>query len=250
MYIPATKGPGGYSAYDITYPYLITGNATFNRTIIQPSFANADWNTIKQVAQSGTASTFYSIGDEKTISIAGTDYLIRIIDFDHYNNNEIVCRLVNCLTTKYKMNNSATNSGSWGSSVMKTTCNTTIYNQLPSDLQAVIAETTIPYLYTYNSSTISISSGNKLFLPSEYEIFGVVSKAIAAEGTRFAWYSQHDTANDRTKKLGDSGNTTYWRLRSPRSDYGDSFCEVILDGSISGAGAYGSWGVSPVFCIR
>lgn len=79
------------------------------------SFAESDWATIKSVCNQGKASTFFKVGDVKSITDSSSNvWTIRIIDIQRgrykYTNdtkvNNIVCEFTNLCSTKYKLNNS------------------------------------------------------------------------------------------------------------------------------------------------
>ena len=54
------------------YPFNITG--TLEQT---------DWSEIALCSQFGQAKNYFSVGDQKTVSINGTNYKVQIIGFDH-----------------------------------------------------------------------------------------------------------------------------------------------------------------------
>ena len=84
-----------------------------------------------------------------------------------------------------------------------------IFNMLPSDLQGVIEEIQIASSVGNKSAEIS-TSANKLFLPSEYEIFGSGTYSTGeSEGTpQYELYSLNNTNTFRIKKQ--NGTAKIW----------------------------------------
>ena len=221
------------------------------QTQVAPSFANASWDTINTIAQSGQASSVFSIGDTKSISINGTNYKIQIYDFDHDDladgsgKAKITFGLANYLSTYYAMNSSNTNSGGWGSCALRTTLQNTILNQLPTELKSLIK--TVKKKTSAGSQSTTINTTNDtLFLFSEVELFGSTTYSVAGEGTQYPIFTNN---NSRIKKQGDSGSACNWWERSPYASASTAFCCVYTDGSASGYGASNTNGVCFGFCI-
>ena len=221
------------------------------QTVSFEGFAKDTWEMIQRCSESGEASQYYSVGDEKTVSIGGTDYTLVILDFGHDDLSDgsgkagITIGLKNCLATTRQMNSSDTNSGGWTSCAMRSYLKSTVLGQLPSDLQAVIKEVNKKTSAGSRSSTINTTSDN-LFLLSEIEIFGTSTYSYAGEGTQYPYFT---TTSRRVKTLGDSGTAAYWWERSPFSSDSGSFCHVSSDGSANYANASNARGVSFGFCI-
>ena len=247
---------------DINDAYIVVTSVTDNnienddisyvvQTQVAPSFANASWDTINAIAQSGQASSAFSIGDTKSISINGTNYNIQIYDFNHDDladgsgKAKITFGLANCLSTTYKMNRSNTNSGGSGSCALRTTLQNTILNQLPTELKSLIK--TVKKKTSAGSQSTTINTTNDtLFLFSEVELFGSTTYSVAGEGTQYPIFTDN---NSRIKKQGDTGSAYYWWERSPYASNSANFCSVSTDGSANLFSASHSLGVCFGFCI-
>ena len=215
------------------------------------SFSADSWDTITQYSESGLASKFYGVGDEKTVSINGTNYAVTIMDFDHDDLADgsgkagITIGLKNCLTTTHNMNSSDSNSGGWESCAMRSWLQSTVLGWLPEELQAVIKKVNKKATAGSKSTTIKTSEDN-LFLLAEVEIFGSKAYGSLDEGTQYSYFT---TTTRRVKKSGDSGSATYWWERSPNVSGSGNFCTVNSDGSASYSSASATRGVSFGFCI-
>lgn len=220
------------------------------QTQAPPSFANASWDAINAIAQSGQASSVFSIGDTKPISINGTNYNIQIYDFNHDDladgsgKAKITFGLANCLSTRYVTNSRNINSGGWGSCELRTTLQNTILNQLPTELKSIIKTVNKKTSAGSQSTTIN-TTNDTLFLFSEVELFGSTKYSVSGEGSHYPIFTNN---NSRIKKLGDSGSAFYWRERSP-SEKNSGFCCVWSDGTFYANGANEAAGVCFGFCI-
>lgn len=218
------------------YPFNITG--TLEQT---------DWSEIALCSQFGQAKNYFSVGDQKTVSINGTNYKVQIIGFDHDQLTSggmagITFQLVDCLNQTANMNSSNTNAGGWNSSAMRTRMSTYL-GQLPAALRNVIK--TVNKRTSAGSQSSSIqTTQDKLFLLSEIEIFGATTYSFAGEGTQYEYYQ---AGNTTIKKV--NGSASYWWERSPYSDHDDYFCSVDGSGYANYGSASGSNGVSFGFCV-
>ena len=83
------------------------------------SFGKASWSDIAALSESGSADKYFSVGDEKTISLTtGEQVTLVILGFDHDNltgggKAGMSIGMKNLLATKYRMNATATNEGGW-----------------------------------------------------------------------------------------------------------------------------------------
>ena len=172
--------------------------------VLDPVFDNNSWNAIKKAVNSGTASSFWKVGDRKAVTLNGTVGEKRfrntttycyILGFDHNksveSNNAHALHIgfgasalsggayiaycdssynSNVSTSCFNMNTSNTNSGGWNSCQMKSTICPAFKNALPSDLKSNIRAVT--KWQNNGGSTSGQSSSNEIWLLSEMEIFG------------------------------------------------------------------------------
>ena len=212
-----------------------------------PILENNSWDVISIVAESGQASSIWSVGDTKNITIDGVSYPVQIIGFNHDTKTAggkagITFQMVNCLNTAYQMNSSNTNVGGWKSSAMRSRMSEFL-GQLDEDLKSVIKPVNKLVSVGNNTSTIETVS-DKLFLLSDVEIFGSTTNSFAGEGSQYDWYK---AGNTKVKKA--DGSPYHWWDRSPRSGSTYDFCAVDLNGNAGGSGASNSLGVSFGFCV-
>lgn len=142
------------------------------------------------------------------------------------------------------------NGGGWAACDMKNTTMEDIYALLPNDLQTTISEVTV-LSGTGSGSQGGVSpSKNKLFLPSEWEMFGTKKYSIGASegGTQFAYYQINNTYDARIKLRAGKTNYGYW-LRSPKLGSYTEFVYIGYDGSPIYNPADFEGGVAPCFAI-
>lgn len=222
------------------------------------SFEKASWSDIAALSESGSADKYFSVGDEKTISLTtGEQVTLVILGFDHDDltgggKAGISIGMKNLLATKYRMNATATNEGGWDESEMRTSTMATLLSQLPSDLQGVIKQ--VNKKATAGGASTSITtSADKLWLLAEVEVDGTTSAGYADEGEQYEyWKTVKDgtVAADRIKYLSNgSGSASSWWLRSPSVGSSTRFRTFVSAGFVNGNDADGARGVSFGFCV-
>lgn len=212
------------------------------------SLNNVPWETINRISISGAAEQMFLVGDTKSFSLGGVGYQAQIIGFFHDQitgggTAGITFQMENCLNTTYQMNSSNTNSGGWTSCQMRTSTMPNILAQMPSGLQTVI-KTVNKRTSAGGKSSSLVTTQDKLWLPSETEVFGAVEYSFPGEGAQYEFY----TAGNSTIKTR-SGPASNWWLRSPNRSRGTDFCCVDSSGVANDDNAGISSGVAVCFCI-
>jgi len=241
-----TSGLSGLSASDVSlFAEAISNNSAITST------------TSTVYIDFGSVHRKLSVGDQVTLAVNGTNYAFDIIGFNHdalttataYGASTatgkagITLQMHDIFATTYPMNSSNTNSGGWGSSVMRSTTMGTMKGYLPSTWQSVIKPVNKKTSAGNKSTTINTSS-DSCFLLSEVEIFGTTTYSVSGEGTQYAYYK---AGNSTIKNK--SGSANSWWERSPSASYTSVFCYVISDGNASGGNAGYSTGVAFGFCV-
>lgn len=222
------------------------------------SFSKASWGQIAALSEGGSASKYFSVGDEKTIELTtGEEITLVILGFNHDDlasggKAGITIGMKNLLATRYAMNSSDTNAGGWDQSKMRTETMQTLLAQLPSDLRNSIKQVNKKATAGGASTTITTSS-DKLFLFSEVEIDGTTTAGYADEGEQYEyWKTIKDgtVAADRIKYLSNGGGSANnWWLRSPNVSYSSPFRFISSTGVASHYSASVAYGVSFGFCV-
>ena len=254
------------AANEVDYTYMIYVPAvsrTFGNN--SPAVISSISETIaaQEMTAADVATTYgWNLGDTVDITLKNSETIqMRIIGInhdtlssDHTTKAGLTLQMVNCLATRYAMNDSNTNAGGWQSSKMKVSTMPTLLALLPDEWQAVI-KTVDKKSANGGSSNYSatVTTSENLFLLSEKEIFGSVSYAQdgANEGTQYAYWASHNTANDRIKYYDNAGTqtATYWWERSSNSYSTSSFCGVGSNGNADSDGASATRGVAFGFCV-
>ena len=274
---------------------VVSGTTSYALTLsfVSSTLNDNDWSVIQSVSDAGKGASYWSIGDRKAITLNGTVGALTlssvttyafIIGFNHNSSVEGTNRIhfqlaknalsggtdVALCDSKYNssvsstgyfsMNGSATNSGGWASSQMRTKiCGTslssysgTILAVIPAALRAVLKSVT---KYTNNTGQSTAASAvtattDYFFLLSEYEVFGSISYANSNESSKQAQYSYYSAGNSKIKyKHSATSTAVTWWLRSPFASNSSYFVRVRTDGTVSGSGAYYSFGFAPGFCV-
>ena len=211
---------------------------------------NATWEQINAVAYAGKGAEYWSLGDEKTITLNGGTYTVIIIGFEHDDLTTpsgtrtkagITFQLKNfAFSTDMYMNKTATNKGGWTDSYMRTAKMPLIESYMSEDLRKVLVHVDKLTTAGEQSSTINTDS-DKVFLLSEIELYGSITSSGAGEGTQYAYYSEGGPTM--------SDNHNRW-LRSPSLE--DSMRYVLAGWNPAGptqSTANSSFSVFGAFCV-
>lgn len=277
-----------------TKAVAITDSYAVSLNFVYPTLNKNTWETIKDISDAGQGANYWSVGDRKAVTLNGTvghltlsNYTTYafIIGFNHNasleGENRIHFQLAKtalsggtdvCFCDSYytspvsttgyfSMNSSATNSGGWASSQMRTNiCGTslssysgTIIAVIPAALRAVLKSVT---KYTDNTGNNSKSASavtatkDYFFLLSEFEVFGSISRANSNEASKQAQYAYYSAGNSKVKyKHNGTSAAARWWLRSPLASSSDGFENVNTNGTVEDRTARASFGFPPGFCV-
>ena len=170
---------------------------------------SSDWNTIAAKAKEGSLKVGDEIedvlknGEEITFAVAHiTEEMVHFISKD-------------CLKQKYPWNkneNHQLNPGCFRDSYLCKVLNETVWELLPDALQAVIT----PRECVQNKLHWQASFPLKLWLPTEYEVFGKTWACGIREGEQFDIFKER---RNRTKGAGQNGSwDAWWTMSSGGND--------------------------------
>ena len=266
-----TKYNSSYT--DKTYARIDGGTSNpgyFTDVVDKPSaFSTDSWSTIISSVKANNKRG-YKVGDTKEIDLGtyGT-HTLRIANTSTPSEcsttgfSQSACGFVlefaDIITTN-TMNDSATNTGGWPATTMRTFVNDSIYNALPSDLRNSIINTTVVSGIGSSDSSGSATcfkSTDKLYLLAPREIYnnydGTYDTANSLTRTLDYYITQGVTTTNYSGAIKRGENISYnqwWWLRNANSQLNYSFSMVYDNGSfINNFGANQSIGVSPAFRI-
>lgn len=142
------------------------------------------------------------------------------------------------------MNLECTNKGGWEKSNIRDYLNRYFFAILPDELVAEIVPV-VKYTATSGGGNIE-SVTDKVFIPSEVEVFGTPKYSKKGEGEQYALFKDW---KNRVKGYADGEYGRRWWLRSPSAGNNTGFCLVNADGSCNYYGAYNFHGVALCFAI-
>ena len=214
----------------------------------EANFADNTWAQSIKACQKNSIPSTWKVGDQKSMTINGMNYVIDIIGINHDTyaaggKAPLTFQLHDCYEDTKSMNSSDTNSGGWTSCAMRSTKLPVILSLMPTEVQNGIREVNKLTSAGNKSSTIN-TTADKLFLLSEVEIFGSTSYSAAGEGTQYDYYK---AGNSKVKKR--NGSAAYWWERSPRASNSAFFCLVGSNGNANDDIASNAYGVAFGFCF-
>ena len=237
------------------------------------SFSTDSWATIQKAVQNNNTSA-YNVGDTKSVTINGNNYMVRIANKtigEHCGDNDTEYSQTACgfvvefadIITEMKMRDTNTNVSGYPATLVYDYLKNTLYSQLPSDLQTVIKPTRVISGYGSNDST-NFTTTDKLYLLSSEEVYGIDDgqyhfydtaygtshqlEYYSNNGVTYSTSSWNGTNLDKAIKQYNSSNTWWW-LRPAYSDISYGFAGVSSDGSWDSYGAGYASGVAPAFRI-
>ena len=131
------------------------------------------------------------------------------------------------MAERFTWNENGRNTGGFKKSDLCKALNEKVWQQLPEELKAVICE----------RECIQVADGEeekfmlKLWLPSEYEVFGEEWFSDAKEGEQLEIFKD---PRNRIKMGGHGGSRAVWWLLSVYGGYSTSACTVSSDGYADG----------------
>lgn len=214
-----------------------------------PVFANNTWEKIVEACQTGNVPSTWNVGDSKTMTIGGSNYTIDIIGKNHDDYSDgsgkapLTFQLHGVYESYYTMNVGDNNGTGWASSNMRQTVLKTVLDAMPTGVRTAIKDVRKATSVGSASSTIT-NTVDKLFFPSEIEVFGNTNNSFAGEG---AWYEYYKV-NSAAKKYGTDARK--WWLRSPYKGNKTSFVVVNTNGTATYSAANETpVYISPAFCF-
>ena len=213
------------------------------------NFADNTWAQIIDACHKNQVPDTWAVGNQKPMTINGTDYAIDIIGKNHDDYSDgsgkapLTFQMHDCYADRKMMNGGSTNSGGWTSCSMRQTDLPAILALMPTEVQNGIREVNKLASAGSRSSTIN-TTADKLFLLSEIEIFGNITYSVSGEGTQYDYYK---VGNSKVKNY--NGSANYWWQRSPRIGNYSSFCAVSNSGLADYISANDVYGVAFAFCF-
>ena len=213
------------------------------------NFADNTWEQIIDACQKNAVPDTWLVGDQKAMTINGTDYVIDIIGKNHDDYADgsgkapLTFQLHDCYVTQYQMNATGSHNN-WESSEMRTTYLPLIMELMPPEVQQGLKS--IKKLTTVgNSIGTVITTEDKLFLLSEIEVLCSRIYSMPGEGDPYEYYS---AGNSRIKSVPGMG-PYYWWVRSPCYGTSNEHCIFRNTGDIYNYISTFSAGVSFAFCF-
>lgn len=244
----------------VTPAYGLATDAQVNALFAPPaSLQDADATTIALLSENGTIQNYYSVGDEKTITLStGEQVTFVILGFDHDDLSDgsgkagVTFGMKNLLAATDVMNSTSTNVGGWEQSRMRTVTMKNLYRQLPPNWKAVIKsvkkDTTAG-----GGTTAQVTTNDKLWLLSEVEVDGTTTAGLSNEGEQYEyWKTVNDgtISSNRIKKLANGDSiATYWWFRSSNISNSVGFRCVNSTGVVGRNNSNYSYGVCFGFCV-
>lgn len=210
---------------------------------------NLSAQEIFTICQHGNPQESWNVGDEKEITLkSGEKITLQIAGFNHDTKPDGTTAAVtfitrDCLNFPLCINYDYDNAGGWAKSEIRNRLNTSVLALLPDEWQEVIACVEKRTSEGGESKDI-VTSVDKLWMPSEVEIFGEAKYSVPGEGSQYEIFKSE---NNRRKKR--CGAAAPWWERSPHAADATTFCIVYASGTAGNYAASDSLGVAFGLCV-
>jgi len=202
------------------------------------------WSEIAAISESGKASQYFNIGDEKQITLGtGETITMLILGFNHDDLSDgsgkagITFGMKNCLGIRYQMDSSGYANAGWPNCSMRDDTIPLLYEQLPADVRSVI-KTVTKLTGSYVLSGTLQPTNDRLFLLSVVEVMGTNYSSpgnrtsFAGEGTQYDYYKnaiipKPVSGTGEFSIATDTTSTFYTSDKNVATDYVDRFGNII-----------------------
>jgi len=246
------------------FRYFVSFLLTDNLTKIDPILDNNSWADINTVFLSGDAANYWSVGDLKNFTGSdGVPRQQRIVDLSGLYNKHGVFEQValdgsdgsgaSGITWNSSSNVDGDNAyNDWNISDIRAYLQSTVLLRYPSDLQAILTNTTIQTATNGNNGTL-VSTSDKLFIAAEKELSASSTYSRSEERAALStwqYYQTHSNAADRIKYRNGALTTAgSWWTRSPSSGYSSIVVFVDSSGTFNFTTASTTYRVAPAFAL-
>lgn len=216
--------------------------------VLDPVFANNDWATIIAACQRKQVPETWAVGDQKEMTI-GQSYMIDIIGKDHdtYADGSgtapLTLQMHDCYAISSKMRDTGSNAGGWENTYIRDTLMAEILNKFPDEVKAAVREVS-KLTGAGKASTKIVKTADKLFIPSETELFGRVNIGAPGEGTQYPYYG---TSANRKKYRGTTG--VAWWTRTPSATSTTTYVYLYASGAQAASIPTAAKYVSAAWCF-
>ena len=240
-------------------------------------FEDDSWAEIAANLQTEDGRSRYKVGDTRNVTLVSPDsalngktFKVRVANNSNYDctlDSKTACGFVvefADIITAHRLKATDTNKGGWPATEMRDYLNNINNNQsiisaLPSELRAVIIDTTVVSGHGSTSGETNFTSTDKLYLLSTREVWGNCSGGTnnsagcydyASKDTitrQLDYYADLGVVSTDSSKYKEAIKQLYWWLRSAESRSNDFFMIVNGDGNIYFDGASYADGVAPAF---
>lgn len=185
-------------------------------TVYVPSFADATWEQINELAVSGTIKNHYNVGDTKVYTIGAQNITFVIAGFDHDTRTSGGLAAVTIFaktqwSTSYSMwiDTTTDTVSSWQYSNIRGNLMGSMLTSIPYILKNLFVSVQKPTIY-YTSDTAHINGPinqltETIFCPSLAELglanYGTTSQGLRGEGKQYAYFDSQSARTSVGSKL-------------------------------------------------
>ena len=195
------------------------------QTITKKRTERTDWAKVAAMAAAGEGGL--KVGDEIHDELTTGERITYVVA--QITEGEVLFVSKNCMEQRVEWNKSGYNAGGFKDSDLCRYLNETVWNILPEELKAVISERECLQIVDGKEERYTL----KLWLPTEYEVFGDGWASEAEEGQQFEIFKD---PRNRIKLAGEDGERAIWWVLSVCAGYSTHACYVSTSGRANNYG--------------
>lgn len=197
---------------------------------------DASWAQVKELVAAGALK----VGDEISDNLLTGQKMVYVVA--DITEGEVKFISKDLLAERMEWNESGRNTGGFKESDLCRYLNEVVWATLPEELRAVISERECLQIVEGKEDRFML----KLWLPSEFEVFGDSWASEVEEGQQFELFK--DPRN--RVKFDQDGERAYWWLLSVCAGYSTGACSVGYNGLASRGGCSSAFRVPVCFSIK
>lgn len=218
--------------------------------VASPTLAAAPWPYIAKLAEAGRAREAFMLGDSKSVSSSLGVYDMQIIGFGQdylatptvgHEMAGLTFQMKSSTPHSYSFDPSSTFDGGWANCLLRTTTLPGVLSSLPADLQAALKAVR---KYTANiDNGAGQTTTDKLFLPSEFELYGYCALSNPQHYNVFYEYYQAGHVPNK--------NYNYWTRSRVKGTGNEAYPVTAVSGYLQASSyrADSKYGLCFAFCV-
>lgn len=192
------------------------------------------WEGIQNILNAHKETELLTIGDELKATIEGVEYTYQVGGINLYDSHEVIFVPKTCVGSARVHHATATNSGGWQGSDIRTYLNGTFKTGLPDVIRNNLK--TLEFKTSAGGGQTTLyTTLDYVWLPREFEAMGAITHSASTEAPYCRQYPIFATSDQRIRTS--NGSASVWFTSSPAVSSSANFCAINTAGAIASSNA-------------